>query len=245
MLVAWARRIGGGRTNIEARVRPTGRSWGSVQTLGQGSVAGSLTTAVARNGRAYVAWADSGISESGSGATLRVAVQPAGASRFRDAALLERVRTPVAFLPRLGPDIALTGTSALVAWTGWDGTAWRVRVAASDVSGVFGPAQTVSAPGAGASLGELASLPDGTAAVAWSRLDQENLPRDVQASYRPAGGPFGSAEIVSVAALRLPAVALDPTTSRPTAVWPQRMGSATSVASITAYMRAAIRAPAG
>lgn len=245
MLVAWARRLGGGRTNIEARVRPAGRRWGPVETLGQGSVAGSLTTAVARNGRAYVAWADSGISESGSGATLHVAVRPAGGFRFRKAVLLERVRTPVAFLPRLGPDIALAGTNALIAWTGWDGTVWRVRVAASNAAGAFGPPQTVSAPGAGASLGDLSALPDGTATVVWSRLDQENLPRNAQASFRPAGGPFGSPEIVSVDALRLPAVALDPTTSRPTAVWPQRMGASTSVSSITAYMRAAIRAPGG
>ena len=244
ILVAWARRLGEGRTAIEARVRPAGQGWSPVAALGTGTVAGPLTTAVAQNGRAYVAWGTSSISEStGLSADFRVAVRPAGARAFRAAQTLERVRTPVAYMPRLGPVLALAGTNALVAWTGHDG-AWRVRVASTDASGRFGGGQSVSPAGSGAVLGDLAALPDGTAAVAWSGLDGEHLVKDVVAAVRPAGGTFGQPEQVSDGALRQPSIALDPTTRRPTVTWPQRLGPVTSVATITAYVRASTRAQA-
>ncbi len=244
ILVAWARRLGEGRTAIEARVRPAGHGWGPVASLGTGSVAGPLTTAVAQNGRAYVAWGSQSISEStGLRADFRVAVRPAGTAGFRAAQTLERVRTPLAYLPRLGPVLALAGTNALVAWTGHDGD-WRVRVAATDPRGRFGAAQSVSPVGSGAVLGDLAALPDGTAAVAWSGLDAENLVKDVVAAVRPSGGAFGAPEQVSAGALRQPAIALDPTTRRPTVTWPQRLGAVTSVATITAYVRASTRVQA-
>ena len=244
ILVAWARRVGEGRTAIEARVRPAGRGWGPVSALGAGTVAGPLTTAVAQNGRSYVAWGTQSISEStGLAADVLVAVRPAGTGAFRAAQTLERVRTGVAYLPRLGPVLALAGTNAVIAWTGHD-SAWRVRAASTDASGRFGPAQSVSPPESGAVLGDLAALPDGTAAVAWSGLDGENLVRDVAAAVRPAGGVFGAPEQVSTGALRLPSVALDPTTRRPTVTWAQRLGPVTSVATITAYVRASTRTQA-
>lgn len=241
ILVAWARRLGGGRTAIETRMRPAGHGWGPVQALGTGTVAGTVTTAVAQNGRAYVAWGAQSISEStGLTARFQVAVRPAGARSFRAAQTLEHLRTPVAYLPRLGPALALAGTNAVVAWTGHD-SAWRVRVASTDASGRFGAGQTVSPATGGAVLGDVAALPDGTAAVAWSGLDGENLVRDVSAAVRPAGGAFGAPELVSDGALRQPSIALDPTTRRPTVTWAQRLGSATSVASITAFVRASTR----
>lgn len=242
ILIAWARRLGEGRTAIEARVRPAGHSWGAVQALGTGTVAGPLTTAVAQNGRAYVAWGAQSISEStGLTARFQVAVRPAGARSFRALQTLEHVRTPVAYLPRLGPVLALAGTNAFVAWTGHDAT-WRVRVATTDASGRFTAAQTVSPATGGSVLGDMAALPDGTAAITWSGLDGEHLVRDVSASVRPAGGAFGAPELVSDGALRQSSIALDPTTRRPTVTWPQRLGPVTSVASITAYVRASTRA---
>ncbi len=244
ILVVWARRLGEGRTAIEARMRPAGQGWGALMTIGRGTVAGTVTTAVAQNGRAYVAWGTSSISEStGLTARFQVAVRPAGAASFRSAQTLELVRTPVAYLPRMGPVLALAGTNAFVAWTGHD-SAWRVRVSGTDSSGRFGAAQSVSPAGEGAVLGDLAALPDGTAAVAWSGLDSENLVKNVVAAVRPPGGAFGPPEQVSDGALRQPAIALDPTTRRPTVTWAQRLGTVTSVATITAYVRASTRAQA-
>lgn len=242
MLVAWERRLGESRTAIEARFRPAGHSWGPVVTLGTGTVAGPLTTAVAQNGRAYVAWGSQTISEStGLSAATFVAVRPAGARSFRAAQTLERTKTGVAYMPRLAPILALAGTRAYVAWTGHD-TAWRARVLLIDSSGRFGPPQTPSPAGTSVALGGLTALPDGTAAITWSELDSENLVKNVVAAVRPANASaFGSPELVSDAALRLPAVALDPTTHQPTVTWAQRLGPVKSTAAITAYIRASTR----
>ena len=246
MLVAWERRLGESRTAIEARFRQAGHGWGPVVTLGSGTVAGPLTTAVAQNGRAYVAWGSQTISEStGLTAASFVAVRPAGGRSFRAAQTLERMKTAVAYLPRLAPVLALAGTNAYVAWTGHD-TAWRARVSRTDASGHFSAAQSPSPAGTNVALGGLAALPDGTAAMTWSGLDSENLVKDVVAAVRPAGASaFGAPELVSGAALRLPSVALDLTTRQPTVTWAQRVGAVTSVASITAYVRASTRSEGG
>lgn len=242
MLVAWERRLGENRTAIEARFRPAGHGWGPLVTLGSGSVAGPLTTAVAQNGRAYVAWGAQTISEStGLSAATFVAVRPAGGRGFGAAQTLERTRTGVAYLPRLAPLLALAGTNAYVAWTGHD-TTWRARVARTDASGHFAAPQTPSPAGTSVAVGGLAALPDGTAAITWSALDSENLVKNAVAAVRPAGATsFGPPELVSDAALRLPTIALDPTTHQPTVAWAQRLGPVTSTATITAYVRASTR----
>ncbi len=241
LLVAWARRLGNGLTAIEARFRQAGHGWSATQRLGTGTVAGPVTTAVAQNGRAYVAWGTQNISEStGLHVAFSVAVRAAGATRFRPAQVLEQVATRTAFLPRLGPVLALAGTQGLVAWTGNDG-AWRVRVAQTDASGRFGVPQTVSPAQSDAALGDLAALPDGTAVVTWAGLDSEYLVHDVAAAVRPRGGIFGLPEPVSAAALRAPVTALDPTTDRPTVAWAERLGPVTSTATITAFVRASTR----
>ena len=241
LLVAWSRRIGEGRTRIEARYLQAGHGWGPVQALGIGSVAGPVTAAVAQNGRAYVAWAPQSISEStGFTARIAVAVQPAGRLRFTAARDLERIATKVTYLPRFAPVLALAGTRAYLAWTGRDAT-WRVRVAQSRSDGTFGGPVTVSPAGSDALLGDLAALPDGTAAATWSRLGSESLPQDVWAAVHPAGAAFGAPEQVSDGTLRLPAIGIDPVSRRPTVVWPQRLGPQTSVSKITAFVRASAR----
>lgn len=241
MLAAWQRRLGGGRTLVEARFRPAGRGWGPVASLGTSTVAARLVTAVAQNGRAYVAWASQNISEStGVSSSTRVAVRPAGARAFRPAQALEQVRASGSFVPFAGPTLALAGTGAYVAWTGRDGN-WRVRFAATDARARFGSPQTLSPAGVDSALGDLSALRDGTAAVTWSSLDSELLVRDVMASVRRPSGPFGPPELVSDDALRRPSIALDAVTRQPTVVWPQRLGPTARVAEITAYTRASSR----
>ncbi|MCU0314475.1 MAG: hypothetical protein MUC84_10510 [Solirubrobacteraceae bacterium] len=242
LLAAWARRIGEGRTVIEARVRRAGAPWGPVERLGTSTVAGPIRTALLQNGRAIVAWGAQSINEStGLRASFQVAVRAAGARAFSATQTLEQVATAVQYPPRLGPVLAVAGREALIAWTGRDGGAWRVRVARSGASGRFGAAQTVSP--AGAVLGDLAALPDGTALVAWARLDDEGLPvAGVGAAARRAGaGAFGPAVTVNPGALRLPGAALDPVSRRPTVAWAERLGPVTSVRTITAYVLAATR----
>lgn len=244
-LVAWERSIGNGRTSIEARYMPAGGSWGPVQVLGQGTVSGPLTTAVMQNGRAYVAWGANDINETtGLTSSTFVAVRPAGARTFGSAVRLERVRTATAYLT-LRPILAVAGAKALIAWTGYEGSTWRVRVAAAQSSGAFGAAQTVSDLAASASLGGLALLSGGTAAVALARLDSENLPSRVLAAVRPAGAAaFGAPEDVGAGTTRsLPLVALNPSTLQPTVAWTQNLGSGTGgAAKLDVRLRTATRA---
>jgi len=86
--------------------------------------ASPVVTAVAQNGRAYVAWGAHSVNETGLRASFSVAVRPAGASRFRNAQVLERIATPTAYLPRLGPALALTGTRTLGIVTPFGGVAF-------------------------------------------------------------------------------------------------------------------------
>lgn len=244
-VVAWQRRLGSGATAVEARFRAAGHGWGAVQRLGTSSVAAPLTTAVAQNGRAYVAWGSQSISDGRLDARFAVAVKPATVPAFRAAQTLETIRLQLTSFPqRLGPSLALTGIGAVVAWTGHD-SAWRVRVSRAGSSGTFGAPQTVSPAGTDTVLGDLSGRLDGTASVVWSDLDAEGLIRDVVSAQAGPGGPFGAPELVSDGALRQPAVAQSPQTGQPTTTWAQRLGTATSVSKITAYVRASTRSPAG
>jgi hypothetical protein len=225
VLVAWARRTGEGLTTIEARYRLHGGGWSAVQRLGQGTVAGQIRTGVTQNGRAYVVWQRSSISEStGLTASLVAAVRPAGARAFRAATRLDGFRVPTSYLA-LQPALAVAGNRALVGWTARDGGRWRVWVADSGPSGSFGPRQWLSEADRDALMGDVALLPGGTAAAAWSHGDAEMLPADVMVSARLSSGTLGAPEQVSAGPARaLPLIALDPTTLRPTVAWTQNLG---------------------
>lgn len=86
-----------------ARVRRHRQPWGPLQNLGPaaGGNENDVTPFVGDNGRVIVAWYETQLCEGGcvSPGYTRVAVQPAGESRFRRAQLLERDATGLAGTP--------------------------------------------------------------------------------------------------------------------------------------------------
>ena len=169
--------------------------FGRVQALASEPTLGArLRTAVAGNGRAYVAWA-------AQGGLYQAAVRTVGSGRFRDAQLLEQ---RPASEPVGGLDLVVDDSyRATVAWG-----AIAVRAATTDASATFGAAQEI-APGTEATL---ASAPDGRRLVAWKNGDA------FLAAIAPATGPFGAPEGVSSADDAITA-AFDPGANRWWLVW--------------------------
>ncbi|CAB4881165.1 unannotated protein [freshwater metagenome] len=243
IVVAWARRIGNGRTIVEARYRPAGGSWGPLERLGWGTSRAQLTSAVMQNGRAYVAWQRKTINDgTGTSASTWVAVRPSGARSFRDATRLEAIHTGVSYVG-LRPMLAVASGHALIAWTGLDGAVWRVRVATAETNGSFGAPQSVSDTGVSSQLGGLSLLADGRSAVSWAALDGEYVPERVFAAMRLPGVPtFLPGEEVSTSTRSLPLVALSPTTGEPTVTWTEHLGAAVSgAAQLDVRLRASTR----
>ena len=244
LFVAWER---AGR--IEARVRRIGRGWGPVRRIGPAS-RGSTTFRAAFSGRrGYLAW----LARTNESEVLRVAVLPTARTRFRapqTIATIERDPLTEAHGPVLVP---IRERDALLAWTGWDGAAWRVRAAETGPGARFGAPIDVSPPGEQAVLGDAGAVPASsegvavphTVVVVWSRLDAVREVGDrIRAAVRLPGGTFGPPEDVSdLDRARLPDLAFDHRLHRWTAVWSQRMGPDQGVpqSQITTFLRFATR----
>lgn len=82
-------------------------------------------------------------------------------------------------------------------WTRFDGANTRIEYRLRDQAGNFGPVQTVSASGQDASQPDIDVDPSGNAVAVWTRSDGTHL--RVEAAGRPAGGSFGSVQVVSAA----------------------------------------------
>jgi hypothetical protein len=82
-------------------------------------------------------------------------------------------------------------------WTRFDGTNTRIQYRLRDQAGNFSSVQTVSASGQDASQPDIDLDPDGNAVAVWTRSDGGNT--RVEAAGRPAGGSFGSVQVVSAA----------------------------------------------
>jgi hypothetical protein len=197
-----------------------------------------LHTAVGGSGRGYVAWSAKFMSEGGAQHDVfyEVAVRPSG-KRFRDATLLERQprtrqQAPIA--------IALSGRDATVAWSGFDGTNGRVRVASTDSAGRFGPAQDVSPAGADAVVSDL-KIAAGQRVVLWDNGGfSANQVFAALANPTPPPSPFGPAEAVSPAQLAragavVPAAPIG-------AVWSNRLAVSNPPA-IQSFVQASARLP--
>jgi hypothetical protein len=187
-----------------------------------------LRTAVTANGRAYVAWAAQLLTEGGDRGDgfYEAAVQPAGATRFRAAQLLERRPSSEA-----AGGLDLVVDDAGRATLAWGST--TVRAATTGASGVFGAAQAI-APGLEAAL---AGAPDGRALVAWTDPSGAGA---IQTAVAPAGGPFGAPETVTTGPeARVPAAAFDAAGSRWGLVWSNRPAGGT--APIRTVLQASLR----
>jgi hypothetical protein len=192
VLVAWD-----ARGTIQARYRsPDASGFQPIETISSDpTFFAQIQAAVSESGRCYLAWSAKFRSEGGSTGPVfnEVAVRPSG-HRFRAAQLLER--EPDSREPGLVA-LALTGTrDASVAWTGFDDTNARVRVASTDPSARFGAPQDVSPAGRDGVVSDLAAA-GGTRLVVWDNGSFDA--NQVFAALAPPGAPFGAAEAVSAA----------------------------------------------
>jgi hypothetical protein len=224
VVVAWERE---GR--IEARIRRPHHRLGRVILVGRGARLNTrLRAAVAGSGRVWLAWASQRISEGGDNGRfdLQTAVSSATRSRFLRPRLLERYdrRASDEATFDLALDLERHG---LVAWSGFDGQHFRARFAHFDRTGRSARITTLSQPGYDAAVSDLATNPQGIETlVVWSRLDAVGeVGTVVLAGVVPPGGAYAGEEVVSAGdRARAPAVAFDPRTGIPTAVWSQRVG---------------------
>jgi hypothetical protein len=92
---------------------------------------------------------------------------------------------------------ALPSGQAIAVWSRNNGTNDVVEAAVRNASGAWGAAQTLSSPGQSAFEPRIATDPNGNAVAVWTRSDGANL--RIESAYRPAGGSFGSVQIISPA----------------------------------------------
>jgi hypothetical protein len=235
VLVAWdARGI------VRTRMKPGFRSaFFRTDTIeSEDTFSADLRTAVADSGRAYVAWGAQLRTEGGTTGPVffEAAVRPASGRRFRPAQLLDRLPDARSANPL---EIALVGNGAIVGWTGFDGTANRVRVAETDATARFGPPTDVSPTDS--TLTDVAAGADGRRLVVWTT--GTGSPRSVQAAFAAPGAGFGAPELISAGMEADSAVAaFDLLTSLPTVLWVNRPdGSAHPLADIHTFAQAATR----
>jgi hypothetical protein len=224
IVVAWERR---GR--IEARIRRPGHRLGRVIPVGRGARLGTgLRAAVASTGRVWLAWASQSLSEGGDNGPFELQTAASSSTRFsfRRPRILDRY-------DRLASDEATFDLSldperkGLVAWSSFDGQNFRARLASFNRTGRSARFTTLSLPGYDATVSDLAtSEQENEALVVWSRLDAVGeVGTMVLAGYLSPTGDYSGEEQVSTGdRARAPAVAFNPRTGRPTAVWSQREG---------------------
>jgi hypothetical protein len=236
------------RDKVVARVRPAGGRLGPPVRIGpSASQIGNLRAAVSASGAVWVAWLSTRRPEEHV-YELRLAVRPATARRFRASRLLDReVRL---FDQDAAFDLALDPAGAgFLAWSGWDGAQLRARLASIGARGRPIAIRTLSAPGYGAAVSDLAtSRRRGEALVAWARLDAAGqIGSEVRAGLIAPGGAYAGEEIVSDPdRARIPAAAFDPVSGNPTIVWSQRIGPdgpGVPIAQVQTVLRASTRTP--
>jgi hypothetical protein len=86
---------------------------------------------------------------------------------------------------------------AIVAWTQPDSTDWRIRARQISANDRLGSVKTLSAPGHGAGLTEIASDAHGDAVVVWSQFDPKESNRTIKARRISARGAVGRLMTIS------------------------------------------------
>jgi hypothetical protein len=204
-LAVWAR-----NGVVYARVRRAGGRLGRLQRLGSAIGFQEISADLGSRRRAVVAFGAQGIIEGEPEGPFRAWVAYAPRGRFGARRRLETVAESGDGTYVAGGRVraVLRRGGATVAWTGREGEHFVVR--AADVGG---RAQTVSAPGRHAVLGDLARGPDGRLAVAWIDGIRGATPvgdPTVQAAIRPAdAAAFGAPEAVTAPGPRLDAEGVD------------------------------------
>jgi hypothetical protein len=223
---------------LSVRSRRAGHSFGSIQRAGPDQGFADIATAIASNGRGYVAW---GTQDRGEEANehfrVYTAVKPAGPNRFRDGVLLD---DGGGGLERRVGDVSIAvapNADATVAWSGVRTSRaagdlqvfYPVFAASAGAGARFGTAQSVA--GGNGAVGGVTVSPGGVATVVWTALRPGLFaqPTGVLAAQRAAGaGGFGAAETVTDQAPGAsdspPAVVLDPSTAQPVVAFTARGG---------------------
>jgi hypothetical protein len=199
LLVVWE-----DQHELFARHRGTSGRWGAVHRLGPG-VQSNLQAAIDPGGRELVAWKSQRVSEGEASDPAVVSfITAAPGHGFGTRRTIETAGVTGAghFVSAPGVRLEVTGRdTALLTWTGFDGTSFVVR-AAPVSQGHVGARQQLSTAGVDAVLGDLAVAPGGPALVLW-RLNvrgadpvtgQQPL---LYGSVRAAGAPtFGTPESI-------------------------------------------------
>jgi hypothetical protein len=245
VVVAWERE---GR--IEARIRRRGRGLGRVIRVGSGVKLGTrLRAAIGRRGRVWIAWSSQRLAGGENGPfTLQSAVSYLRRYRFARPRPLDRhegrAHDEASF------DLALDGDdNGFIAWSTFLGGRFRARLASADRSGHFSRSIDLSQTTYDAVVSDLAtSRRSGEAIVVWSRLDDvREVGTNVLAGYLPPTAAYPGEELISRGdRARVPAVAFDPATGLPTAVWSQREGPdgpGVPLEQIRTFLRASTRTP--
>jgi len=218
---------------VAVRYRRAGHSFGSIRTVGPNQGFADIATAIASNGRGYVAWGTQDLGEEAN-EPFRVyaAVKPAGPNRFRRPTLLDDggggLQRPVG---RVAIAVA-ANADATVAWSGvrTSRTAGDLQVffpvlaASTGAGAVFGATQAL-ASGNGA-VGGVAASPAGVATVVWTAMRPgffDQVTGVLAAQRAPRGATFGRAETIADQRPGVndfpPAVALEPGTGQPVAAF--------------------------
>jgi hypothetical protein len=207
-IAAWHRSDGANYV-VQAAFRPAGGGWQlPAQTLSlTGANAFSPQLAVDPAGNAVAVWERASV--------VQAAVRPVGGP-WQPA---DNLSLPAG--SATNPQVALGETgSAVAVWQGWNGMNYIIRASMRPLSGIWQPAEDLSALGESAFDPQVALDPAGNAVAVWKRPGTTNIP--AQAAVRPVGGPWQPPTDVSASTLGVnaesPQVAIDPA-GNALAVW--------------------------
>ena len=215
---------------VKTRYKPaTAPLFRHVQTIeSEPTFFAKLRTAVTANGRAYIAWAAQFLSEGGDvgDGFYEVAVQPAGALKFRPARLLEQRPST----EQVG-DLDLVVDAANGATVAWGAT--TVKAAFTDPAANFSPPVTV-APGVEVGV---AGAPDGRALIAY--IVGSEVDGALMASIATNGVLSPPETVTTGPEARVPAAAYDSKNNRWGLAWSNRPNGETRP--IQTFLQASLR----
>lgn len=187
-VVAWSRNAGPGLQVVQARVRPSGGTFGPAEDLGPtigcafvGIVGPEPQVAIDGDGDVTVAW----LARAANGNQVIAAAQrPAGGGFGTPVNLSDDARGARG---DLALDVAADG-GAIAAWSRSDGTRFRVQAAIRPAGGAFAPATELSTASQNADGPAVAIADGGALAAAWNQETAgSGSVRRVHATVRPAG----------------------------------------------------------
>ena len=177
-------------SRVEARRISAKGRLGPVKTVSaKGRPAGGPRIASDAHGNAIVTWEQKR-------ATLRIK-----ARRISAKGALGHVQT-LSSAKRKSEDPVIASDArgdAIAAWSQPDSSDWRIRARQISAKGRLGPVRTLSAPGHGAGLAQVASDARGDAVVVWSQFDSKESTRTIKARRISAKGTVGRVMTLSSA----------------------------------------------